>query len=589
MSWRGSTTWMLFIVLSACAGSDSPPSPTMPGPHEPPPPALLSVHKSGDGLVKSSPAGIDCGSTCSADFANETSVTLTAVGTAGSTFAGWSGGCTGNATCVIVMDAAQTVSATFTPPPSMATLTVADIGTGSGTVNSTPGGITQCTGNCTAEFIVGTTVTLTAVPTTGSTFTGWSATGCSGTGACTVVLNVPQTITATFTKPVPVMDLTIYGTNEGLTGTVIDAGPDDAQNIWAATPDALYVLQPGQTTFKRFTEADGLHLQSFTDPNGQTTVSRITAMAGGHTNEVFVGYKGFEGEIPPPAPPPCCVPHADFSDPRWSLGQADKVTLNPDGTIRILRYLFRCDVSANCWEERSVRRMTFAHQGVAAGHLFIGFDHGVTHVFNDTFGDHIHVETIYHFLDNSPPVQKQGEQYGLFVLPTGDLLTGGAYGVGLQKWNPDPRAWVNEPFRWTFTIYGPAEPYNQGPHSLDVPAGYREDQRGVAMTADGTAWFASLTQGLASYPGGNFDRIQTYTTVPGLPPSGLIDMAADPDGTLWIVDSNGRLLRFDPSTLAVQVWPGISGARRVVMDTAVHPRAVYVAMGANGLAVIRVK
>src|SRR5688572_24004863 len=51
------------------------------------------------------------------------------------------------------------------------------------------------------------------------------------------------------------LDLTTYGSEQGLTGRVIDASPDDNQNIWAATPDALYVLQPGQTTFKRFTAA----------------------------------------------------------------------------------------------------------------------------------------------------------------------------------------------------------------------------------------------------------------------------------------------------------------------------------------------
>lgn len=395
-------------------------------------------------------------------------------------------------------------------------------------------------------------------------------------------------MTATFSKPVPVVDLTILGSSQGLNGAVIDASTDDAQNLWAATPDALYVLQPGQSTFKRFTAADGLHIQSFTDPNGRPAVTNITAIAGGHSHEVFVGYHGYEGDLPPPAPPRCCVPNADFSDPRWSLGQADRVTLSPNGTLQVHRYLFICDASANCWEEQSARRIVYAHQGTAAGHVFMGFDHGVTHIFNDVFGDHIHVETTYHFPDGSS-VTKQGEQYGLFVLPTGDLLTGSAYGAGLQKWNPDPRAWVNEPFLWAFTTYGPAEPYNNGPHSLDVPAGYREDQRAVAMTPDGTAWFASFTQGLASYPGGDFSRIQTYTTVPDLPASGLIDLAADPDGTLWIVDNTGRLLRFTPSTRSVQVWPGISGAVRVVMDTTVNPRAVYVPMGNNGLAVIRAK
>lgn len=393
--------------------------------------------------------------------------------------------------------------------------------------------------------------------------------------------------------PWPLADLTVYSTAQGLVGNVLDAGTDDAQNLWVATPDSLFLLQPGETMFRRFTAADGLHIAPFIDPNGQPTFSYITALAGGGANEVFVGYRGYEGVIPPPAPPSCCVPNADFSDPRWSLGQADKVTLGTDGRLQTRHYEFRCDVSLNCWENRSTRRMVYAHSGAAAGHLFVGLDHGVTHVFNDTFGDHIHVATWYHYPDQSWATLKIGEQYGLFVLPSGELLSGGAYGVGLQEWNPDPRAWVQGRFLWAFTTYGPAEPFNSGPHSLDVAAGYREDQRGVAMTPDGTFWFASLTHGLASTKPGvydtNGDFVITYRNVPGLPASGLIDLAADPDGRLWIIDNTGRLLRFDPATRSAQVWPGVSGARRVVMDTTVTPRAVYVSMGNNGLAVIRAR
>jgi hypothetical protein len=377
-----------------------------------------------------------------------------------------------------------------------------------------------------------------------------------------------------------------------LIGDILDAGPDDAQNMWVVTPDTLYVLRPGQTTFKPFTAADGLHVQSFTDPNGLPAVTNITAIAGGHANEVFVGYRGYEGDIPPPAPPRCCVPNADFSDPRWSLGQADKVTLNPDGTIQVLRYLFKCDTSANCWEEQSVRRIVHAHKGTAAGHTFIGFDHGVTHLFNDTFGDHTHVQTLWHYEDGRN-IQRMGEQYGLDVFPNGDLLTAGAYGVGTQPFNPDPRAWVLANFIWAFTTNGPAEPYNTGAHDLIVPEGYREDNRGAAVTPDGTAWWVSLHTGLSSYnnatAGKNYSFVRTWDNVPGLPTSGLLDIAADPDGTLWIIDSSRRLLRFDPATLTVQVWPGISNARRVVVDTTVVPRAVYVSMGINGLTVIRAK
>ena len=397
--------------------------------------------------------------------------------------------------------------------------------------------------------------------------------------------------TSTQPPPTATGDLTIFAAAQGLNGTIIDAGPDQAQNIWAATSDALYVLRPGESAFRRFTASDGLHVQTFTDPaTGQATASNITAMAGGQANEVFVGYRGYEGTIPPPAPPPCCEPNADFSDPRWHLGQADKVTLNLDGTIAVRRYEFLCDATTNCWEERSARRMVFGHGGTAAGHLFIGFDHGVVHVVNDTWGDHIHVETKWHFPDGHI-VTKQGDQYGLAIFPNGDVLTASAYGVGSQAWNVDPKAWVLNPFVWAMTTFGPAEPYNQGEHDLDVPSDYREANRGAAVTSDGTAWWVSPLTGLSSYNHSiaqfDFSQVRHYTSVPGLPATGLVDIAADSDGTLWIVDDTGRLLRFNPSSSSVQVWPGVSAARRVVMDTSVSPRALYVSMGNQGLAVIR--
>jgi streptogramin lyase len=209
-------------------------------------------------------------------------------------------------------------------------------------------------------------------------------------------------------------------------------------------------------------------------------------------------------------------------------------------------------------------------------------------VVNDTWGDHVHVETHWHYPDGSV-VTKQGEQYGLAIFPNGDLLTAAEYGVGRQEWNVDPKAWALGRYAWALTTYGTAEPYNTGPHQLDVPAEYREKNRGAAITPDGTSWWVSSTTGLSSYSRGDFTNTAHYTSIPGLPASGLMDIAADPDGTLWIVDNGGRLLRFNPSNSSVQVWPGVSSARRVVVDMTVIPRAVYVSMGSQGLAVIRAR
>lgn len=67
-------------------------------------------------------------------------------------------------------------------------------------------GIFDCrdtTGDCSENFANGQTVSLTASPIDGSTFTGWSgnAGSCAGTttNPCSVVMDQPRNITATFT------------------------------------------------------------------------------------------------------------------------------------------------------------------------------------------------------------------------------------------------------------------------------------------------------------------------------------------------------------------------------------------------------
>ncbi|MDP2755168.1 MAG: PKD domain-containing protein [Nitrospirota bacterium] len=104
----------------------------------------LSVTKAGtgSGTVTSSPAGINCGSTCSASFNQGTTVTLTPTPATGSTFAGWSGACSGTGTCTVTMDGNKNVTAIFntTTPTIPSTPT----GTSPGTTSS-PGTITSST------------------------------------------------------------------------------------------------------------------------------------------------------------------------------------------------------------------------------------------------------------------------------------------------------------------------------------------------------------------------------------------------------------------------------------------------------------
>ncbi|MEM7797805.1 MAG: choice-of-anchor Q domain-containing protein [Chloroflexota bacterium] len=146
-----------------------------------------SLAGSGSGSVVSDPAGINCGSDCSELFDSGTSVTLTPTPDVGSTFVGWGGSCSGSDGCSVSISDAAPVTATF--ELIKYPLTTVTAGDGSGTVSRSPDAI---------SYTYGTTVTLTAVPASGSSFDGWSG-GCAGTTpVCSVTMDMAQTVTATF-------------------------------------------------------------------------------------------------------------------------------------------------------------------------------------------------------------------------------------------------------------------------------------------------------------------------------------------------------------------------------------------------------
>ena len=161
-----------FVVQSYNDAGTSSFSAEVSGPAETPVfhPLTVTLGGPGTGTVSSGPAGIDCGADCTEAYLRGTSVTLTPVVGANSTFVGW----TGNADCadgVVGMAAATSCIATF--DLSTHPLTVALAGTGIGTVASVPAGI-DCGADCEEVYTFGTVATLTPIPMPGSTFTGWS-------------------------------------------------------------------------------------------------------------------------------------------------------------------------------------------------------------------------------------------------------------------------------------------------------------------------------------------------------------------------------------------------------------------------------
>jgi len=157
----------------------------------------LDVVVSGSGLVSSSPSGISCGNDCTHEYQTGTAVNLTATPNSGYVFDGWSGACTGNTSCNLILDANLTVNANF----SQQNAQIYDLDTsvtGQGTVLSTPAGI-DCGSDCSEGYTENTQVTLQAIASEGFTFESWSGV-CSGSNECVVLMDTAKSVTAIFAE-----------------------------------------------------------------------------------------------------------------------------------------------------------------------------------------------------------------------------------------------------------------------------------------------------------------------------------------------------------------------------------------------------
>ncbi|HYC32458.1 MAG TPA: galactose oxidase-like domain-containing protein [Gemmatimonadales bacterium] len=202
------------LLVLGCRDDDPPPTA----------PELATVVKktltvkgsgTGDGVVTSSPAGINCTITkgvaaatgCVAQFQNTLTVTLSATPKTGSAFLAWFQYCQGYQICQAPMNANRTVQARFMKGPFLVKIGSGAAGPGKGTVRSQAGltpvinctidnGVVGTTG-CQGKYPANTELILTATPAAGSEFWGWGD-ACGGTGTCVHKPSRPLTIPATF-------------------------------------------------------------------------------------------------------------------------------------------------------------------------------------------------------------------------------------------------------------------------------------------------------------------------------------------------------------------------------------------------------
>jgi hypothetical protein len=157
-------------------------------------------------------------------------------------------------------------------------LTVTRAGTGSGSVQSLPSGI-SCGPDCSRKFATGTVVSLKAVAAPNSQFSGWTG-GCSGTGDCSVTLGSDTTVQATFTATLPVKIAenwsSIYSSpqhayNNALSGhTIISRAHSFTQNLNLDLPVSVRIEGGYDENFAS--------KENYTEIKGTVTISNGTAI-----------------------------------------------------------------------------------------------------------------------------------------------------------------------------------------------------------------------------------------------------------------------------------------------------------------------
>lgn len=160
-------------------------------------PYPLTVTKSANGLVMSTPSGIVCGGPHKQCKGNFSTVTLTATPKSGYYLKKWVG-CPVPAddTCTLTLGKKTTVNAVFAKLPKYALKIVK---TPNGEITSDPAGL-KCKATaktCSAKFVSGTRVSLNPIPQAGYSFGGWDG-ACSGTGACEVIMDGKKVLGARF-------------------------------------------------------------------------------------------------------------------------------------------------------------------------------------------------------------------------------------------------------------------------------------------------------------------------------------------------------------------------------------------------------
>jgi hypothetical protein len=173
-------------------------------------------------------------------------------------------------------------------------ITITLSGTGTGTIASTPGGVTCSGTTCTGTFALGTAVTLLPTATASSIFAGWGG-ACTGAASCAPILNADVQLGAQF-ESFPGTWTGTYTHNETANGCQFN----NAGNMTLAVAAA-----DGGASFATTNDATGFQLKSIPGCNLQSTQNgtakdNITVNATSVTGTWNFSINGASSKLPLP-------------------------------------------------------------------------------------------------------------------------------------------------------------------------------------------------------------------------------------------------------------------------------------------------
>ena len=268
---------------------------------EPVEPLNLTGAGTGNGSVTASPTGINCSiiggiasGTCSSGYPGGTGVSLEEVPSAGYTFTGWGGACASSGTsqfCNINTNVGSptNVSASFSPVATSYTLSLTEVGTGSGMVSDDKSQIScsrangSTSGTCSGSYAG--LVTLTATASGNSIFAGWGGACAGAIPTCGVTVNAALNVTASFVAPgaiqtgmlKPITAGVVYGQGGRFTSNAANYGGVSASSL--SNTQGMVVDNNGNLYV-----SDGGNNRVLLYPAGSTTATRVYGQNGSFTD-----------------------------------------------------------------------------------------------------------------------------------------------------------------------------------------------------------------------------------------------------------------------------------------------------------------